>query len=205
MRTRPVARGGRTEPGAAPVEGAAQEGEGEAGDGELPGLDSKAGEPRQPSGRSRVKDLAASPVQRRDDEKTRIAPARSSHARSNGHDAATAERSLPSSVTTTRLACARLPVARRPNQDGRRAAGGVRERVSRPSTCDLATRPERFAGIAVRKKACRSSFCVPRVEAARAIPMSSFSGETASSGSTRGLRGCHLGSPRVTSGPEDPA
>ena len=68
MRTRPVARG-RTEPGAAPVEGAAQEGEGEAGDGELPGLDSKAGEPRQPSGRSRVKDLAASPVQRRDDEK----------------------------------------------------------------------------------------------------------------------------------------
>ena len=40
-----------------------------------------------------------------------------------------------------------------------------------------------------------------RVEAARAMPMSSFSGETTSLGSTRGLRGCHLGSPRVTSSP----
>jgi hypothetical protein len=45
----------------------------------------------------------------------------------------------------------------------------------------------------------------PRVEAARAMPMSRFSGETTSSGSTRGLHGCHLGSLRVTSSPEDSA
>jgi hypothetical protein len=43
----------------------------------------------------------------------------------------------------------------------------------------------------------------PRVEAAGAMPMSQFSGETTSSGSTRGLPGCHLEAPRVTSSPHD--
>ena len=117
--------------------------------------DSKAGERRQPSGRSRVKDLAASPVQRRDDEK------RASRQRARAMHVRTGTTRRPPSVRCRRpslrprLACARLPVARRPNPDGRRAAGGVRERVSRPSTCDLATRPERFAGIAVRSEGLR--------------------------------------------------